>query len=208
MFLLNYETMVDAPLRDVRAFTPAFCQMKPGSRALDVCCGTGAQVLEYGRHGIEAAGIDIDPNMLRVAARNRIKQKLPNVSFYLAEATALPLPDNFFDYVSISLALHDKSRPVRYKVVSEMLRVIRPTGTLILIDYPVPTVSRRSSFLYSTIEYFAGGDHYQGFKDFISSGGIDNVVKAFGLTEDKRAYLKGGLLVIVTAKIRRNSIKM
>jgi len=203
VFLLNYETVVDPLLRDVRALTPEFCEMKPGNRVLDVCCGTGAQVLEYGRQGIEAIGIDMDPNMLRMAARNRIKRNLLNVSFYLADATALPFPDYFFDYVSISLALHDKTSPIRYRVVSEMLRVARPDGALIFIDYPVPPVSHNWDFFARGIEFIAGGEHYRGFKDFVAAGGIEDVIKTFDLTEDKRVCLKDGLLVMVAVKNRR-----
>lgn len=201
MLLFNYETLVDSLLRDVRAFTPEFCDMKPGDRVLDVCCGTGSQVIEYGRQGIPSVGIDIDPNMLKVAVRNRISQNMSDVSFYLADATALPFTNNQFAYVSVSLALHDKAKTIRYKVVSEMIRVARPDGSLVLIDYTVPPISRKWSFFSSGIEFFAGGDHYKGFKDYMHAGGIDDILNAFGLREDKRTYLKGGLLTIVKASV-------
>ncbi len=55
--------------------------MKAGDKVLDVCCGTGAQVLEYGRRGIVAtgiAGIDISLSMLKIATRNIRRQKAVN----------------------------------------------------------------------------------------------------------------------------------
>jgi ubiquinone/menaquinone biosynthesis C-methylase UbiE len=75
MFMFNYETLVDPLLRDLRKCTPEFSGMKVGDKVLDVCCGTGAQVFEYGRRGIIATGIDISPNMLNIATRNIRRQR-------------------------------------------------------------------------------------------------------------------------------------
>jgi ubiquinone/menaquinone biosynthesis C-methylase UbiE len=201
VFLLNYETIIDPLLAGIRKFTPEFCGMNSGDRVLDVCCGTGAQVIEYRRRGIIATGLDIDPSMLKAALRNRAKNNLANISFYLADATELPFVDNCFDYVSVSLALHDKSKLARYKVVSEMMRVVRPDGALIFIDYPVQQVSRIWGFLSRTVEFIAGGDHYKGFKDYVISGGLEDILRVFNLREDKRNYLKGGLVAIIKARI-------
>jgi ubiquinone/menaquinone biosynthesis C-methylase UbiE len=46
MFMFNYETLVDPLLRDLRKHTPEFAGMRTGDKVIDVCCGTGAQVLE------------------------------------------------------------------------------------------------------------------------------------------------------------------
>jgi ubiquinone/menaquinone biosynthesis C-methylase UbiE len=138
---------------------------------------------------------------LKIALRNSMKHNLMNVSFYLADATELPFADNYFDYVSVCLGLHDKISAVRCKVVSEMIRVVRPDGGLIFIDYPVPPVTRISGFLSRTVEFMAGGNHYKGFKDYVISGGLERILKVFNLHEEKRDYLKGGLLSIVKISI-------
>jgi ubiquinone/menaquinone biosynthesis C-methylase UbiE len=112
MFMFNYETLVDPLLRDLRKFTPEFSGMKAGDKVIDVCCGTGAQVLEYGRHGIIATGIDSSRDILQIATRNRIRQKVVNVSFQLADAANLPFPDDRFDYATVSFGLHDKEKRI------------------------------------------------------------------------------------------------
>lgn len=201
MLIFNYETLIDPLLRDIRKFTPEFSGMSPGDRVLDVCCGTGAQVLEYGRRGIIATGVDISPSMLKIALRNKMKQKLENVSFHLADATKLPFASNRFDYASVSLGLHDKGRLTRYRVVSEMRRVVKQDGALIFIDYPVPPVNSIWAGLSRTVEFLAGGDHYKGFKDYIISGGLEDILKVHHLREDERSYLKSGLVVIIKASI-------
>jgi len=123
MFIFNYGNLVDPLLSDVRRFTPMFSGMNPEDRVLDVCCGTGAQVLEYGRRGIIATGIDISPSMLSIALRNKARQNLDNIYFQLADAANLPFADGFFDYATISFGLHDKKRGERCRIVAEMKRV-------------------------------------------------------------------------------------
>jgi demethylmenaquinone methyltransferase/2-methoxy-6-polyprenyl-1,4-benzoquinol methylase len=195
MFMFNYETLVDPLLRDLRKYTPEFSGMRVGDKAIDVCCGTGAQVLEYGRRGIVATGIDISPSMLKIATRNIERQKAVNVSFQLANATSLPFPNGYFDYASISLGLHDKEKPIRYQIISEMKRVIKQDGALILIDFQVPLPRNVWGVSARAIEFLAGGSHYQSFKDYLANGGLEDMLKNHGLREECRAYLKNGLLV-------------
>jgi len=197
--MFNYETLVDPLLRDVRKYTPEFSGMRAGDKAIDVCCGTGAQVLEYGRHGIVATGIDISPSMLRIAARNMRRQKAVNVSFQLANATILPFPDGYFDYASISLGLHDKEKPIRYRIISEMKRVVKPDGALILIDFQVPLPRNVWAVSARAIEFLAGRAHYQDFRDYLANGGLEDILKNHSLREEYRAHLKNGLLVAMKA---------
>ena len=192
--MFNYETLVDPLLRDLRKFTPEFSGMKAGDKVIDVCCGTGAQVLEYGRHGIIATGIDSSQDMLKIATRNRMRQKAVNVSFQLADATNLPFPDGYFDYATVSFGLHDKEKPIRYQIIFEMKRIVKQDGALILIDYQVPLPRNAWAVFARAIEFLAGGSHYQGFKDYLANGGLEDILKNHALREEYRTYLKSGLI--------------
>ena len=192
--MFNYETLVDPLLRDLRKFTPEFSGMKAGDKVIDVCCGTGAQVLEYGRHGIIATGIDSSQDMLKIATRNRMRQKAVNVSFQLADATNLPFPDGYFDYATVSFGLHDKEKPIRYQIIFEMKRVVKQNGALILVDFQVPLPMNAWAVFARVIEFLAGGSHYRGFKDYLANGGLDDILKNHALREEYRAYLKSGLI--------------
>jgi len=200
MRLLGYETLIDPFLKDMRTFIAQFADINPGDRILDVCCGTGAQILEYAQRGPIAVGIDNDPAMLRVAKGNRMKQKLDNISFQLADATSLPFKDSYFDYVSISFGLHDKIRQVRNRVVSEMKRVVKQHGALILADYQVPLPRNIWAIAARGIEFLVNGSHYEGFKDYLGSGGLDRILRAHNLREEQRASVKSRLVVIIKAK--------
>lgn len=197
MFIFNYSNLVDPLLRDIREFVPRFAGMNAGDRVLDVCCGTGEQVFEYGRNGITATGIDIDPNMLKKALKNKMKHNLENVSFQQADATNLPFSDCHFDCASISFGLHDKGKIDREKVVSEMKRIVKPNGTLIFIDFQVPLPTNIWALFARVIEFLVNGDHYRGFKDYLRNGGMSDLINTNHLHEVDNTLLKSGLIIAV-----------
>jgi ubiquinone/menaquinone biosynthesis C-methylase UbiE len=199
MIIFNYGNLIDPLFRDVRRFTPDFAGMKAGERVIDVCCGTGAQVLEYGRRGIEAIGIDLDPNMIEAAVKNKTGSQLPNISFQLADAAALPFADGYFDYASITLALHDKEPSLQQKIVAEMKRVVKRGGSLVLIDYNVPLPLHIWAVSARVIEFAVGGSHYRSFREYLAHDGTREILKKQGLREVSRIYLKSGLLAAVKA---------
>jgi len=201
MSLLSYENFIDPILKDVRQIVPEFAGMKAGSDVLDVCCGTGAQVIEYGKNGILAIGIDKEQSMMNTALRNKERLNLVNTSFYLADATALPFSDNSFDHVSVSFGLHDKDRDVRNRVVAEMRRVVKQEGSLIFIDFQVPLPNNIWAMFARTIEFIAGGSHYEGFKEFINNGGLRKILQDHLLFDEKICYLKSGLVEVIKARL-------
>ena len=200
MYIFGYSKVIDPILRDVRLCTPEFAGMKAGDRVLDVCCGTGEQALHYARKGINATGIDLDPRMIEVAERNRRKRGLGNVSFQLADAQALPFKDDSFDYASVSLALHEKERPARDRVISEMKRVVKAEGTLVFIDLSVPLPRKAYACLVRAVEFMAGRDHFRCFRDYIEQGGLDVLLRSNRLHEEKRDYRMHGTVTIIKAK--------
>ena len=197
MFLLNYSTIIDPLLRNVRNHTVKFSGMKAGDRVLDVCCGTGDQVFHYAEAGITATGIDLDSNMLKLAGKDKRKKALRNVSFQIADARNLPFKDSFFDYASISFALHEKERTARDKIISEMRRVVKKEGDLIFIDFQAPLPKTLFAYLIKAVEFIAGRDHHRHFKDYIEQGGLDEILKKNHLPEEKRDYLNDGLITII-----------
>lgn len=174
--------------------------MKTGDRVLDICCGTGDQVFYYAKEGMIAFGIDLDSNMISKAENDKRKKNAKNIFFRTADATKLPFEDNFFDYVSISFALHEKERTIRDKVISEMKRVIKKEGSMIFIDFQVPLPNNYYSYLIKSVEYLAGRNHFRCFKDYIDQGGLDKLLKKNQLQEEKRIFFKNGNVVMIKAR--------
>ena len=197
MLSFIYGTLIDTLLRNVRRLVVKLSGLEVSDMVIDVCCGTGAQVLEYGRHNINAIGIDSSQDMLRMATRNRMKHKMMNVSFQLANAAYLPFPDDCFDYATVSFALHDKEKSIRYQIISEMKRIVKKDGALILIDFQVPLPKNVWAVFVRIIEFLAGGSHYRGFKDYLANGGLKDILNNHDLKEEYRTYLKNGLIAAV-----------
>jgi ubiquinone/menaquinone biosynthesis C-methylase UbiE len=128
-----------------------------------------------------------------------MRQKAVNVSFQLADATKLPFLNGYFDYASISLGLHDKGKLTRYKIISEMKRVVKQNGALILIDFQVTLPKNVWGMSARVIEFLAGWSNYQSFKDYLANGGLEDIMKNHGLREECKTTLKSGLLVATKA---------
>jgi ubiquinone/menaquinone biosynthesis C-methylase UbiE len=99
-----------------------------GERALDVGCGTGALAYVLADHVAEVVGVDASEAYVE-AAREHAP---PGCTFLVGDATALPFPYGDFDLVGCLRVLHHVRRPEL--VVSELARVARPGGRILLAD--------------------------------------------------------------------------
>jgi ubiquinone/menaquinone biosynthesis C-methylase UbiE len=101
---------------------------QPGGGVLDVGCGPGVMVESILKSGCKFWGVDPSTQMIEIA-RGRFPEG-PQVNFQCAGALQLPFADNRFDAVlcmGVIDALQDRPAAIR-----EMLRVLKPNGTLII----------------------------------------------------------------------------
>ena len=84
--------------------------VKEGSKALDVCTGTGdwaiALAKAVGTHG-EVIGLDFSQNMLKIAQDKQEQQALKRLTLIQGNAMELPFEDDSFDYVTIGFGLRN-----------------------------------------------------------------------------------------------------
>ncbi len=99
----------------------------PGLRWLDVGCGNGAFTERIVERCAPAEVQGIDPSEGQLAYA-RARPALHQVQFQLGDAMALPFPADRFDAAVMALVLVFVPDPA--KAVSEMVRVVRPGGTL------------------------------------------------------------------------------
>ena len=113
-------------------------------QVLDIGCGTGlftimiAKRLTTGKaHGIDLwDSKDQSGNKLEKTLVNlRLERVKDKVEIQTANMCSLPYPSQTFDKVVSSLAIHNAPNKLeREKALSEILRVLKPGGTFILID--------------------------------------------------------------------------
>ncbi len=114
-------------------------RVQPGTRALDLCCGTGDLSLALARRGAETIGLDFSPQMLQVASQRReatAKLNNQNVTFLQGDAQQLPFPDATFEVVTVGYGLRNLTSWERG--LEEMERVARPGARLIVLDFGKP----------------------------------------------------------------------
>ena len=192
--------IIEPLMRSLKIKTPALAGMKAGDRVLDICCGTGALVLHLAKMNLVACGIDMDPRVIQVAEDKRAKMGLENASFQVANALHLPFEDNFFDYASISMTIHENPRTDRDTIISEMKRVVKKDGALVFIDYKVPLPKIPSSYTSRVVELAAGKEHNQCFKDYLEQGGLDELLRKNNLRAGKRGEL-GPITITITPNV-------
>ena len=132
--------------RDVirrRALVREALAARPGERILDAGCGPGfyvAEILEQvGTDGF-VVGVDLSEPMLELA-KHRVGDA-PNARFEQASAAKLPFDDGGFDaVVSVQVLEYVEDVPA---ALSELRRVLRPGGRLVIWDVDWASVSMHS----------------------------------------------------------------
>jgi len=142
-------------------------------RILDVASGTGEAAIALARSHpqAEVLGIDITPSMLAIAKRKAAKAGLRNLTFQWMDASAMDLPDASFDAVTITFALHEMPAGVREPAIGQIARVLRPGGTLILVDLARPE-GRRARVLFSLYLALFEPSHMDEFLDIDWPGAL------------------------------------
>ena len=111
---------------------------------LEVAIGTGRNLPFYPKE-VRLTGVELSPAMLEVA-RSRAKELGVEADLRVADAQALPFPDEVFDTVVMTLSLC--TIPDDREAVAEASRVLRPGGRLLLLEHvrspvlPVRAVQR------------------------------------------------------------------
>ncbi|GKS58562.1 hypothetical protein YTPLAS18_20890 [Nitrospira sp.] len=106
--------------------------LAPGSRLLDVGCGSGQLALMAAKDGLDVTGVDIALNWVE-RARARAKAEDLRARFEEADAESLPFEDATFDTVASLIGAMFAPRPDR--VARELLRVCTPGGAVTMANW-------------------------------------------------------------------------
>lgn len=132
-----------------RRFTMKKMKVKPGSTAIDLCCGTcdwTISLAEASGTG-QVVGLDFSRNMLDYGDRKIRSLGLDKqISLVQGNAMSLPYEDNTFDYATIGFAL--RNVPDLVQVVKEMHRVVKPGGLVVSLELSKPTWEPFRSIYY------------------------------------------------------------
>jgi demethylmenaquinone methyltransferase/2-methoxy-6-polyprenyl-1,4-benzoquinol methylase len=157
----------------VRTKVADLVNAREDSKILDVCTGTGRQAFAFAKKGSDVTGIDLSEAMLRVANRNN---NYENMKFEYADAANMPFIDNCFDISSVSFGLHDMPLSIREKVLEEMVRVTKPKGTIVIVDYALPRNKIGKFLIYHFVKFYES----KYYSKFIKSD-LETLLKESGI---------------------------
>jgi len=179
----------------------------PGSTALDVATGTGDLAIELARRGAEVTGSDFAPAMLEIARR-----KAPGLAFEEGDALALDYPDHSFDAATVGFGARNFADLDRG--LSEMARVVRPGGRVVVLEITTPTKPPLSWFFRAWFDQvvpqlgrLAGdSDAYtylpNSVRRFPGPEELGGRMAATGLTDVRWILTAGGIIAIHVGTVR------
>lgn len=113
-----------------------------GSKVLDIGCGDGRNISSIVSVAKEIIGVDVDPKAVRDA-----QQRLSgfnNVKIILGSAFDLPFSEKEFDVAVLSMTLVNLAGQ-KSKALSEMKRVLKDNGKIIVSVYSETSMNERMS---------------------------------------------------------------
>lgn len=186
--------------------------VKPDTAALDLCCGTGDVAFALAEAGARVTGLDFSAPMLAVATGRKASVSGAGApTFVQGDALHTPFPDAHFDVVTISYGLRNLASVDAG--LSEMWRVLRPGGRLLVLDFGKPD-NAAWRWLYFTYLRFAvpvfgrlfcrNAEAYayilESLQHYPAQRGVDEKLRALGAGNPRIVNFLGGVMSINVAE--------
>lgn len=104
--------------------------IKPNSKVLDLCCGSGdlGKIIKKIQPSCDVIGVDFSQNMIELASK-----KNPNITYRQMDVTSLTFEKNSFDYIVMGFGL--RNIPQKNKALEEIYRTLKTEGQFLHIDF-------------------------------------------------------------------------
>jgi len=199
-FAAHYDRFVGPFANALRHIGMKMHPPKPGTKVLEVGCGTGTNLMLYHRVGCSVYGIDLSPSMLEIA-HTKLGE---GADLQLGDASSMPYQDNFFDLVIAMFALHEMPWEIRPLVMREMIRVTKQQGRVLIIDFHPGRIRFPKGWLYKAvilfIERVAGREHFSNYRDFLSQKGLPGLIETQKLIVDRQKIVSAGNIALFLIK--------
>lgn len=186
-----------------------FHALSSSTLILDLCTGTGDLAFEMSHLG-SVVGCDFAHPML-VRGRQKQKRMGQRVHFVEGDALHLPMPDAVFNIVTVAFGLRNLE-DVR-KGLQEMARVMRKGGSLLILEFSIPTIPifRSLYLLYFTRILPWIGRMISGRKgpysylpasvcEFPPPRELGRIIEESGFTDIEIEWLTGGIASLYMAR--------
>jgi len=167
-----------APNQD-RIFNVIASIIKPNSTVVDIGCGTCRLPFFLSDKCKHITGIDLSSKNIKIANTKLKNGNYKNVDLFHGDATKFAdILERKFDYATVTFVLHEMPPEERIK----MLEVMKTIADKIIIgDYIAPMPQSVYGKITQVVEFLAGKDHYNNFKNYEKNGGVHYLLKQVDL---------------------------
>jgi ubiquinone/menaquinone biosynthesis C-methylase UbiE len=144
----------------LRRMTVELAGVKTGDTVLEVGCATGSLTLAAKRQaGLsgKVLGIDIIPGMIE-ASQRKAAEAHEEITFQEGSIDNIPFSTDQFDVVMCSFMIFHMSEETLRKGISEIQRVLKPGGRLLVLDLALPTQPFQRAIAQRLLGFSAGDD--------------------------------------------------
>lgn len=169
-------TRIAASMRDSGEELVNRLGITKGLEVMDLGCGDGTTAVPAARLGAEVLGVDIARNLVEAGNRRAHAEGLTNLRFQEGDASDLgELNDQTFDLVVSVFGAMFAPRP--FDVASEMVRVMRPGGRIVMGNWIPGDPTLVAQILRISSSYSPPPP--EGFVSPMTWGIVDDVVERF-----------------------------
>ena len=130
--------------------------LRGDERVLDAGCGAGHTALAFAPRVAEVVGLDLTEAMLAQGRKLARQQERANITFQRGDVEKLAFDDSSFDLVTSRYSAHHYPHPLA--ALREFARVLKPGGSLLLVDVVAPDEPAQDTFL-NAIELLRDPSH-------------------------------------------------
>ena len=158
--------------RALRQRSLSVADLHPADVVLDVGCGTGTLALEVARSvGRTGRVCGIDPSAEQIArAHAKAARRRAPVEFQKGVIEQLPYSDATFDVVLSTLMMHHLPAPTKRQGLSEIARVLKPGGRLVIADF-----TRKQDRTGKAASFHAGGSRLEDLVALVQETGFERL---------------------------------
>ena len=183
--------------------------MNPSSKQklIDVACGTGDIAKLFLDHVNKDSEITcIDPNKAMIKKAKEKLETYKNLTWMIASAEKLPIPENTFDFYTISFGLRNSKN--LDKALSEAYRVLKPGGRYLCLEFSkiqnseLNFIYKNYSKLIPQIGKYIVGEKapyeylVKSIENFLNQDELIDLMRKKGFQKCKYRNLSGGVVSI------------
>ena len=132
---------------------------------LEIAVGTAENIILIAKQNpkLNIIGIDLSEQMLKIAQNKITKDNINNVELIKMDATNMTFDNKTFDYIIISLLLHELKEEISNKILNQCLKILKNNGKIYVIEWNYPKkLSQKIKFsMINFLEPFTNKDFTQ-----------------------------------------------